>query len=142
VSDPLTVLQVGTEDVGGGAEKVMSDLHHAYLARGIDSWIAVGIVHRPDERTLLIDNEKARGPWTRLLGVAVGRPLPEAPLPRRLAVARRALADPARYRRIAAGLEDFAFPATAGLLDLPPRRPDVLRHPGRRHPRTLTLPPA
>ena len=37
----LKVLQVNTEDIGGSAECVASDLHLAYRRKGRSSWLAV-----------------------------------------------------------------------------------------------------
>jgi glycosyltransferase involved in cell wall biosynthesis len=128
-TDDLTVLQVNTADIDGGAERVMLDLHREYLARGIDSWIAVGHARSEDPRTLHIDNRAARSAWTRALSPAAGgagrrsaAPRPASPL----TVARLVMSDPRRYRRILPGLEDYDFPATASLLALPPRAPGVL----------------
>jgi len=125
----LTVLQVNTADVGGGAERVMLDLHRQYLERGIDSWIAVGEATSPDPRTLLIDNRAARSAWTRALAATAATPAHRgdaATRPGLATLARLVLSDPRRYRRILLGLEDFDFRATAGLLALPPRKPGVL----------------
>jgi glycosyltransferase involved in cell wall biosynthesis len=125
----LTVLQVNTSDIGGGAERVMLDLHRGYLARGIDSWIAVGDVRSTDPRTLHIDNRAARSAWTRALSSDTGREVRQGSVSRRtslITVARLVMSDPRRYRRILSGLEDYGFPATQSLLELPPRVPGVL----------------
>lgn len=125
----LTVLQVNTSDIDGGAERVMLDLHHEYLARGIDSWIAVGHMRSEDPRTLHVDNHAARSGWTRALAPAsgsVGRGQTAPPPVGPLTVARLVMSDPRRYRRIISGREDYDFPASESLLSLPPRTPDVL----------------
>jgi len=41
---PLSITQVSTSDVGGGAERIALDLHQAYQARGIDAALAVGFL--------------------------------------------------------------------------------------------------
>jgi len=124
----LTVLQANTADVDGGAERVMLDLHHEYLARGVDSWIAVGDVKSPDPKTLRVDNRAARSAWTRTLSATSGEDRRKATVRRAgpLTVARLVISDPARYRRILSGLEDYDFPASRSLRELPPRAPDVL----------------
>jgi glycosyltransferase involved in cell wall biosynthesis len=96
MSRRLEVLQVGTSDVGGGAERVMTQLQEAYLSRGVDAWLAVGRKHAADDRVLEIPRDTSA--LTRL---------------------RR------RLRR-ATGRQAVDFPGTARILDLPPRSPDVL----------------
>ncbi len=128
--DVPSVLQVNTHDAGGGAARVMRDLHDAYLASGLDSWMAVGYRSGDDDRILRIDNEARRGTWSRAFALTAAAIEGERPDPGRLrrALSRAFLATsaPARYRRIFAGLEDMDFPATRGLLDLPPSPSDVL----------------
>jgi glycosyltransferase involved in cell wall biosynthesis len=121
----LTVLQVNAADVGGGAERVMLDLHHEYLRRGIDSWIAVDQVRHPDERTLHIDNDAARSAWTRRLKAIAQGESPASTL-NPFEIAMLVAADPVRYRRILSGREDYDFPATGAIIGLPPRQADVL----------------
>jgi glycosyltransferase involved in cell wall biosynthesis len=122
------ILQVNTADISGGAEKVVMDLHARYLELGLDSWVAVGTKRSDSPRVLVIPNEASRSAWARslegaasaiekraggVLGKLVSRPLLLA-------------AEPARYTEMLRGVEDFAYPGTAGLLGLPPTRPDVL----------------
>lgn len=123
------ILQVNTSDVGGGAELVAKELHEAYLDRGLDAWLAVG-------------HERDRIPQTFELDHGSHRPAPA-----RASIAASELFDgwaarsrtgqrvqrlvahlgqPGRRIAMERGLEDFDFPATAQLLDLPPERPDVL----------------
>lgn len=127
--DPA-ILQVGTADVGGGAERVMMDLHRQYLERGSDSWVAVGRKRGDAERVLQIPGEQARSPWARRLS-AWSRSVAGAGTRRGSAawLAERALllaAEPVRWARIFSGMEDFGYPGTAHILDLPPSKPDVL----------------
>jgi len=126
--DDLTILQVSPSDRGGGAEKVALDLHRAYLARGLDSWLALGARHGDIVNTLAIPNTASRSAWARFVLTAAGLADPAATsgLPRSLQRIARLTAEPARYRRVLAGFEDFDSPGTSGLLELPPHRPDVL----------------
>jgi hypothetical protein len=48
-SAALSVLQVSTADVAGGAEKVALGLHQAYLHRHLDAWLAVGFMQEDGE---------------------------------------------------------------------------------------------
>jgi len=125
--DSLCVLQVSTSDIGGGAEKVVMDLHGRYLDLGVDSWVAVGAKHSDSSRVLEIPNEPSRSAWARALEARA------ASIEREGGVARKALsralllaAEPERYERMLRGIEDFDYPGTARILSLPPSPPDVL----------------
>jgi len=126
--DELTILQVSPNDQGGGAERVALDLHSAYLARGLDAWLALGVNHGDANQTLQIDNARHRTPWARSVLAAAGLldPTANSALPRSVQRAARFLAEPKRYREVLAGHEDFDAPGTAHLLELAPRAPHVL----------------
>ena len=127
MSQPQSVLQVNTSDVGGGAERVMLNLHERYLALGVDSWIAVGVKHSESDRVLEIPNEPGRSGWARSLeATAASLEHDHGTAGRMLSRPLLLLAEPARYRRILAGAEDFDYPGTSELLNLPPTPPDVL----------------
>jgi glycosyltransferase involved in cell wall biosynthesis len=93
------VLQVNSSDVGGGAEAVALSLHREYRQRGVDAWLAVGF-RRNEEGVLEIGEGRSRRS--------------------------RALRDPGVLLDVARGREDFRFPASHRVLELPPRPPDVL----------------
>lgn len=101
------VLQVSTSDRGGGGEAVALDLHRGLRARGHEAWLAVGKRRTGEEGVLRLGRRR----------------LSERPRLDRLV---RALREPRVAWDFARGGEDFRFPATRRLLDLPPRRPDVL----------------
>jgi len=124
----LTVLQVGASNSDGGAEKVMSDLHHAYMDRGVDSWVAVGTKHGSDSHVVEIPNEASRSPWTRTLSSVAKRVAGDEPRGARWLSARLLLlaSAPVRYARVLQGQEDYSYPGTTSLLDLLPTSPDVL----------------
>lgn len=126
--DELTILQVSPNDEGGGAERVALDLHSAYLARGLDAWLALGVNHGHVAHTLQIPNTASRSAWARQVLSAAGLadPAVVSSLPRALQRAARFLAEPRRYRSVLSGHEDFDSPGTAHLLGLPPRTPRVL----------------
>ena len=50
------ILQVSASDVGGGAERIASDLHRAYIARELDAWLAVGSRKADLPQTVIIRN--------------------------------------------------------------------------------------
>ena len=129
-SRTLTVLSVNSSCVGGGAERVMTDLHAQYLARGIESWLALGNRDCDVPNAVQIPTDERRNAWARLLlGWSAGvsdrnaRPGDIAWL---VARALRVAAQPVRWARVLSGREDFDFPETAHLLELIPRVPDIL----------------
>jgi glycosyltransferase involved in cell wall biosynthesis len=95
-----SVLQVNSSDIGGGAEVVSLSLHRAYRARGHDSSLAVGLARSGEDGVVQIGDGRSRRS--------------------------RALRDPGVLLDVARGREDFRFPASHGVLDLPPKPPDVL----------------
>jgi len=110
--DAPRILQVSASDVGGGAERVAADLHHTYLARGLDATLAVGSLRSDTPGAVEIP-----GAAPRVALSAVGRMRVRAG---------RVLADPGSLADRSRGLEDFNFPGTRDLLSLPANSPDVL----------------
>jgi glycosyltransferase involved in cell wall biosynthesis/peptidoglycan/xylan/chitin deacetylase (PgdA/CDA1 family) len=102
----LRILTIGTLDQGGGAEKVARDLVAGYRQRGHDAVLAVGRKRSDDPGVLAIAQERDYQPRN-----------PQAPTVSSIThiLARRA-----------EGAEDFDFPGTWDILDLPTARPDVL----------------
>lgn len=120
-----SVLQVGTSDRSGGAERVMMDLHAEYRRRGLESRVAVGFKRTDTPGVLEIPNDSERSKWTRALGRGSAR-IARQPGTLRRAGARVLLylSDPARYTAVLAGHEDMDYPGTKRVLDL--ALPDVL----------------
>lgn len=125
----MNILQVSTADRGGGAEGSARNLFLTYRQRGHGSWLAVGRKYGDDPDVFELPRVRPPGPRGVLFGGLAhwvrnreGR-LPGA---RRLARVLDRLADSRRWRAWAAGREEFDFPGTAQLLDLPPQRPDLV----------------
>ncbi len=126
----MNILQVNTADRGGGAEGSARALFEAYRARGHRSWLAVGQRLSDDPDVLEIPPGVAPSAAGRLLQRLARRlrqgtgrrPAWSAGLARRLEI----LADPERRHAWRHGLEDMAFPNTAGLLERCPALPDVV----------------
>lgn len=128
-AEKLTILQVSPTDIGGGAEKVAVDLHHQYLNRGVDSWLAVGRKCSADDRVLGIPRAAGSSGWKRgLLGVADSVSGGTQPRGAAWALDRalRTIADPGHMARVQRGLEDFDFPGSADVPVVAPTHPDVL----------------
>jgi glycosyltransferase involved in cell wall biosynthesis len=126
----LTVLSANSSAVGGGAEKVTLSLHLEYLARGIDSWLALGCNNWGGAQALQIPNDDRRSWWARaVLGPAAkisDRSVRRTDAAWMASRGLRILAEPDRYARVLRGFEDFDFPETAHLAELPPTPPDIL----------------
>ncbi len=126
---PLSILQVNTVDVAGGAEKVACNLLHAYRARGHDAWLAVGHKRTDDPNTLAIPRGDRGGGWRRFWWDVQARlqsPAVRVPGAWRLTRLVGALAQPHRLLASYRGLEDFGFPETWRLLGLTPQPPDIV----------------
>lgn len=128
---PLRVLQVAASSGDGGADAVAVRLTAGLCARGHDAWLAVGRRTSDDARVLTIPQDGGNTPpgaafgqlSDRLRGMAARRPGTGAG---RLARWLRLATHPEALEAWRTGLEDFDFPGTARLLDLPPSRPDVV----------------
>lgn len=123
---PLTILQVSTHDIAGGAERVAFQLFRAYRQAGHQSWLAVGQRHTDEEDVYEIPNDRQRPPWTRMwLGLGRGLKWRVRGMGR-LRQACEAIGQPLRTAKVFWGLEDFDFPGTRRLLDILPDKPDVI----------------
>ncbi|MBS3973836.1 MAG: glycosyltransferase [Actinobacteria bacterium] len=126
----MKVLSVNAAVLGGGAEKSALSLHESYLARGVESVLAVANYNAEADGVMEIPRDAYRSAWARELlraawrvqGGYTARPGVRATLSRGLRVA----AEPDRWLRVARGHEDFDFPWTKHLLDLSPFLPDIV----------------
>jgi len=125
----LHILQVSTADIAGGAERVAWSLCHAYRERGHYSWLAVGYKLSSDPAVLLLRNGQSRTFCETICHRLRSGLQPFEDRVRGIWRIREGLnkwANP-RYeieRRL--GIEDFNYPATHCLLELPPKKPDIL----------------
>jgi glycosyltransferase involved in cell wall biosynthesis len=125
----MRILQVSTSDVAGGAERSAKNLADAFRARGHESWLAVGQKRTHDPNFFVIPNDAARNAVVRTIDDVRSHNEPFIRKLRglgRAASLARTLAEPARALATELGREDFEFPGTAQLLDLPPEMPDVV----------------
>lgn len=131
----MHIVQVGTRDLGGGAEKIAYDLHEAYLRRGEQSHLAVGFRHRGDDSAAdrnIVEITGTRGEtaWQKFWA-ALGRPFLKysgagwgAGRIHRL-LAHQIGRYPA-WRDERRGREDFYHPRSRRLLQLVPGEPDAV----------------
>lgn len=125
----LRILQLIPSDRMGGAEKIALSLHRAYRARGYDSWVAAATKTSSDDHTISFDNDARRHPWSKLWHAAARAlaPIENIKGVKRIQlVLKNPLAQPIRTFHRSLGHEDFDFPATRHLLDLPPEKPHLL----------------
>ena len=124
----MNILQVSTADRGGGAEGSARNLFLTYRQRGHGSGLAVGRKYGDDPDVYELPRVRPTGPRGALFGgLADWARCREGRLPgaRRLARILDRLADARRWGAWAEGREEFDFPGTARLLELPPQRPDL-----------------
>lgn len=129
LKDKLRILHVNTSDLGGGAERSAWNLFRAYRQCGFNSWLATGRKYSDDPGVLVVPNELSRPRWTRLCRQVQSRGAntslqPLAQLMDKLAW----LGEPTRLieRYLILGVEDFNYPGTRHLLDLPIQRPTLV----------------
>ncbi|WP_027366541.1 glycosyltransferase [Desulfocurvibacter africanus] len=121
------ILQANVFDTRGGAARIAWQLHQAYLAAGLEAFMAVGVKFSDDPRVMALPNDGRRGSWAGPL-----RRLEHELIRRRVrylpGVARGLsyLAEPSRFLDAHAGREDFHYPATREMLEMPPLRPGIL----------------
>jgi glycosyltransferase involved in cell wall biosynthesis len=125
----LSVLQLSTMDIGGGAEKAAWDLHTAYRRRGVHAWMAVGRKRSQDPYVFVVPNEDVKPYPTRALLKADGwfhKLNAHIPAIWRAGSVCRWLAEPRRRWEAASGKEDFDYPGTWALLDSCPDHADII----------------
>ena len=125
----LSILQVNTNDLTGGAAKSTWSLFQNYKNRGMNSWLAVGSKKSHDNNVFTIQNEQNRSGTYRFLN-ALNKTAYERHnnkslfnLCRKLA---RVVSEPRRSIDIWKGIEDFHFPGTRNLLHMCPQLPDII----------------
>lgn len=125
----MNILQVSTQDLGGGAEKVAWNLFQTYRARGHQSYLAVGRKRTDDVDVLEIPRPDQTPPWAHLCWVPHGRLASLENHVRgvgRLRYWLRMLAQGKPGWDRERGREDFNFPNSRQLLSLNPERPDII----------------
>jgi glycosyltransferase involved in cell wall biosynthesis len=127
---PFSILQINTMDGLGGAARVASGLHQAYLARGRQSWLAVGWKgHDETPNVLQVPNDDNRSAWARIWLALGGSPSSLVGPANGIQRARmwlRWIGQPGRLLSVQQGYEDFDFPGTWHLLDLPSQPPMIV----------------
>jgi glycosyltransferase involved in cell wall biosynthesis len=125
VDRSLSILQVNSSDISGGAQRVAWNLTRAYRDRGYRSSLAVGYKDSTDPNVITIRHEKAVRGWSFFWWTMHSRlrRLDGNGRPSRFA---RKLASPKAILDTLRGIEDFYFPGTWDLLNAPSFFPDIL----------------
>ncbi len=121
----MNILQISTYDHAGGAEAIAYALFRAYARRGMASYLAVGEKRGHDDHVLQIPRAHVENRWRRFWLKAEQRVYARGAL-KRMCRRMAALGEPRRWLERQLGIEDFHFPGSARLLDLPPHPPDIL----------------
>lgn len=124
----FSILHVNTLDLGGGAERVALALTAGCRGAGHDAWLAVGRKRGDDPHTLLIPDGRSTA-WSRSMQRLSAFLKPAGRKIKPVRRARRWLEQvppPLQYLRAARGREDFHYPGTRMLLQIPPEPPDLL----------------
>jgi len=125
MAEKLHILQVNTNEISGGAQKVAHNLFHFYRASGHASWLAVSYKLSADPDVLPIRHSTGQWGWSRLWWSAHAR-CQLWDLDGRLSRRVKLLAEPQALVDYFRGVENFHYPGTWHILDLPPHTPDVL----------------
>jgi glycosyltransferase involved in cell wall biosynthesis len=118
------ILQISPSEGPDGATKVVMDLHHSYRSRGYPSYMAVGRKDRNDDNVFLIPTPKPVSVWGRFWKHIENQLIAlhhsnSAKIPAKLALIKRSILKEF-------GIEDFDFPGTYDVLNLPPEKPDIV----------------
>ena len=127
-AEDLRVLQVNTRDRGGGAEGSAWNLFQGLARRGFDSWLAVGQKLSKNENVFELADKGRLSAWVQALEDRRSGTRPQRGLLfRKTRAGLRWMLEPRRFvsQRLL-GFEDFGFPATYSLLQLPPREPSIV----------------
>ncbi|MFZ5910093.1 MAG: glycosyltransferase [Chloroflexota bacterium] len=119
------ILQISPNQISGGASYVALALHESYRSRGYQSYIAVGRKDFNDDNVFVIPNEKYPSFWTRFWLRAQGHLLAN-----HHSVSAKIAGDLSRMKRsiqMELGVENFDFPGTYHVFDLPLERPDIVQ---------------
>lgn len=120
----MRVLQVSPAVFSGGAERIAFCLFEAYRRMGHESWLAVGWKEGADPDILQIP--ASRTPWNWFWEAVAWRMPASFPGRKSWKKFLERVAHPGRHLDLYRGREDFRFPGTWKLLDLTPKRPDLL----------------
>ncbi len=121
----LSILQVSSNDLTGGAQRVAWNLFQSYRRRGYDSYLAVGYKQSHDPNVRPMAPLENGGMWSSLWSAVHSRLQPLDGNGRLSRLAHK-LAEPGAFLDDYRGIEDFRFPGTWSLLSRAPSPPDIV----------------
>src|SRR5919109_1768339 len=124
----LRILQVSRTDIVGGAAKIAWNLFHSYQARGYTSWLAVGRKDSEEPGVFVVRNNETQGKWVRFWRRVHSRfeYLEQMRGGWRIISPIDRMAGLGKSVDRCLGIEDFRFPGSWHILDLPPQRPNIV----------------
>jgi glycosyltransferase involved in cell wall biosynthesis len=125
VAEKVNILQVNTNDISGGAQRVAWNLFRSYRSRGQRSWLAVGHKSSADSDILPMTHAFRQAGWPRLWW-SVQECCRSFDANGRLSRLIQLLAEPRAIVDYYRGVENFHYPGAWNLLDLTPSSPDIL----------------
>jgi glycosyltransferase involved in cell wall biosynthesis len=126
----MRVLQVNTSDTGGGAARIAQELCQGCRAAGHEAWMAVSGRTQTITDAMRIQVHESETAWGRAWKRVGSTLAPFVHRSRAVDHLHYALticaATPAKWLHRRSGHENFDFPASRRLLDLPPVQPDLV----------------
>lgn len=125
----MKILHINTDDSGGGAANVVSDLMRGYRAHGHDSWLVSRRRHTDDKHVYPIPNSRYQSLWGRAMQSLYERLKPHESSIRGLWRVNRTIArliHPKAWLDYERGIENFNFPGSYHLFDHLPDKPDII----------------
>lgn len=124
-----TILTINGSDTRGGAATVAWNLFHHYEQRNLDSWYLVQHKFSNHNRVIKLEHERYYNWWRKAITATQSRALADygqKPGVWRMAKSLDWMAKPETMINRELGREEFNFPATQHILDLIPKRPDIV----------------
>ena len=125
----MKILQISTNDLGGGAERIAYELYEGYRRRGHASYLGVGTKRDAgvDGGIFAISGPDAQGAWRRYwTGMQSGFQTRGQAGAARMALRLANLGEPRTWVERHLGVENFNFPGSRRLLVSAPAQPDIL----------------
>jgi glycosyltransferase involved in cell wall biosynthesis len=124
----MKILQISTQDIGGGAEKVAYNLFSAYQARGYETWLSVGYQKERAKNVFQIPKYELPARTKPFLQVRnwLREQNQRIPGTWRLSNLLNLVVDPQKHWVHHWGIEDFNYPNSRRVLELVPHRPDIV----------------
>ncbi|AKB45101.1 glycosyltransferase [Methanosarcina vacuolata] len=125
----LSILQINTFDIAGGAEKVAWDLFQAYKDLEYQSTLVVGTKRSNDPSVFCIPNDEYRS-LTAKIFISIGNCLDpfvkKIPLGKKFNKNLKTIGETKRIINKINGIEDFNYPGTSHVLEITTRKPNIV----------------